>query len=435
MRATTLVARLWLLGGSLVAANYDSRGPEVEFFYRAYRMDVDVSVAIFFDDPENANKDPNVEKPWQLGKYITKDNDDLDWPKGNRPNPFYGLNFHAWMAGVDKDGRYGRKDARTRIDDPVNPDFRAAFGDEKDENGNYIEPRKNIMRVPPDSGKALDPMKPDNTFANPNSLNKYSFTGFDPNQLLGGLNKAEKGKPLGNYFEFDNLLGIVAKRCSDLYKEKPDIARPHYEAMATALKNAQQARKMESRKYQLEAAIKVLEKYETDNKLQKGTISKQKGILKTTTKSVSTGKDTWFPGWKSDELDIEKTRKSWPKSLEKHKAAILGEKGAKTDDKRGVLGRFAQKWATGDLSFLNKDGVRVTDPGMGSNHIHLQVMRAQKRLMDAINLQIGDPKGNPGAGGCNWYQLRDPGDGSVPDPLRRRMAIAMLGEAMSFASL
>lgn len=436
MRANALVARLWVLGSSFVAANYDSRGPEVEFFYRAYRMDVDISVAEFLANPENEGKDPNVEKPWQLGRNLKTQNDDLDWPKGGRPHPFYGLNFHAWMAGVDAQGKYGRAAARSRIDDPVDPDFKAAFGDEKDANGNYVEPRKNIMRLPPNDGRALDPIRPDNSFAKPRSLNKFSFTAFNPNEIFGGLNKATKGMNPGNYFEFDNMLGIVAKRCSDLYEKNPAVGKAHYQAMTDALRNAEEGRRMESRKFQVEGAYKVLEKYETSKHLKEGTISRQKNILKTKTKVEPTTKSgSWYPGWKSEKLDLSATKKSWPKSLAQHKEAIFGKPKSIS---KGVMVEFVEKWTKGDLSFVEtvqdrdsggQKDVRVTDPGMGSSHSHLQVMNAEKALNEKILAQIDEPTLSARALGCDWFTTRDPNEGGLPDPHTKRMVLTILEEA------
>lgn len=431
MRATTALgraARLCLLAASLVGANYDSRGPEVEAFYRAYRMDVDISVAEFLADPKNEGKDPNVEKPWQLGRDLTTQNEDLDWPKGNRPSTFYGLNFHAWAAGTARSGGYGRIEARTRIDDPVNPDFKAAFGDKKDADGNYVDPRRNIMRLPRDSGYPLDQIAPDNSFKNDKSVNKWSWDGFDPNGVLGGLNQAKKGTTkLGNYFEFDNILGIVGKRCSDLYQKNPTLGKAHYEAIASAFDQARLGREMESRIYQKAAAIKVLEKYELDKKLQKGTISRRAGILKMAPKTVKTT-GSWYEGWKYEVLDIKKTKNEWPDNLKSHKNGIFGDKAGKTvEDKKGRFGIFSDKWAAGDFSYIDeKKGDRVTEDGMGSNHKHLQVMRAETRLSQAIKLHINDPNGSPAAVKCNWY--RDPGqggggNGGLPDPLRKRLAI------------
>ncbi|KAL1838071.1 hypothetical protein VTJ49DRAFT_3091 [Mycothermus thermophilus] len=421
MRATRLLAPLWLLSGSLVSAGYDARGPEVEFFYRAYRMDVDISVAEFLADPKNKDKDPNVEKPWHLARHLSQTlNDDADWPKGGKPDKFYGLNFHAWMAGVSQSGKYGRNAARQRIDDPVNPDFKAAFADTKDADGNYLEPRRNIMRLPPDGGWALDPINPDNSFKNDKSEKKWSWTGFDPNGLLGGLNKSKKGNKLGSYFEFDNILGIIANHCSELYKKNPDVGKPHFEAMAEALKHAQLARKMESSKYQTEAARRVLQQYDSDIK-RPGTVSGNKNALKTTGKKIVSS-NAWFPGWKYDMLDIEKTRKNWPSNLESHKNAIF------TEGK--YLHKFSQQWAKGDLSYLNDKGKRVLDPGTGDNHNHLQVTKAERRLEMAIREQIKDPNLTPGAPGCDWFKTREPGDGPG-DPLKRRMALDMLRDAMS----
>lgn len=433
MRAITLLSPLWLLTGSLVVANYDSRGPEVEYYFRAYRMDVDISVAEFLKDPANAGKDPNVEKPWALGKHLTTANEDADWPNGGRPKQEYGLNFHAWMKGVDSEGRYGRNAARARpgMSDPFDPDFKAAFADikkmEKDHNGNDVavtETRNNIMRLPLDSAMTLDTMDKYGKFVNDNSQNKYSFSKFDAVQLFGTLNKWEKGKPLGKYFTFDNMFAIVAKRCADLYERNPEIGKPHYTKMTKALKQAQHARRMDSRAYQLEVTQKVLKDYEISQKLNSGTVN-QPGILKTRGKLTSADSEgSWFPGdpWKTQELDIEKTKKDWPKSLAKHKEALFGNNEKDPAKKTvGKIGEFAERWAKGDLTFIDKKGELKPEKGMASNYEHLQVIRAEERLEKSMKAQMKDPNGSKGAAKCEWFDPKGPGDGGI-DPLKRRLA-------------
>ncbi|KAK5652625.1 hypothetical protein OQA88_10218 [Cercophora sp. LCS_1] len=446
MRAARLLAPLWVLNGSLVAANYDSRGPEVEFFYRAYRMDVDVSVAEFLADPKNAGKDPNVEKPWKLGRNIAGINYPEDWPGTNTvPRGVYGLNFHSWAAGVDKGGYYGRTAARTRIADPMDPDFKAAFADVKTDGKTYDEPRRNIMRLQPESFN-LDPYNSDGEFDDPDSLRKYSWTGMNPNFLLGDLNKAKRGAKLGDYFEFDNLLGLTAKRCSELYEKNPTVAGPHYAKMAHALEQAHLGRQMESRAYKITGAEKTLAKYETDTKsVGEGTLSgwrakdkdgniikPEQGIIRTMPASTPNDPNSWYPGWEHKDLDVEETRKKWPKDLSNHKVGFVGDPKKKTT---GALGDFAGKWAKGDLSYLamqpvkGKKGVkeekRRAMDGFASDHTHLQVMRAEHRLSVSIRAQIADPNASAGAPGCMWYATRDPGGGKggLPDPLRKRLAM------------
>lgn len=101
------------------------------------------------------------------------------------------------------------------------------------------------------------------------------------------------------------------------------------------------------------------------------------------------------------------------------------------------MGDFVDKWAKGDLFFVktvqeiggggHKD-VRVTDPGMGSSHSHLQVINAEKALRDKISSQIGRPELSARAQGCSWFTTRDLGEGGLPDLHRRRMIFAMLDE-------
>lgn len=459
MRVTALLAPLWLLGSSLVAANYDSRGPEVEYFYRAYRMDVDLSVAEFLADPANKDKTPeevNAAKPWQLGRNIKAQNEDADWPKGDRGKyePIYGLNFHAWLRGAQKsDSHYGITEARKRpgMENPLNPDFKAAFADVKELDGDgnlvYKEPRNNIARLPREDGRALEPMDPkDNSFKTKKSDYKYSYTGLNPQEIFGGLNEYRGGKP-GNYWEFSNMLGVVAKRCSDLYERHhaSEVAQNHYKAMARALKQGQEARRIESRKFQVLATYTKLEQYEKKKNLQVGTISKFPDILKTTPVVSPSGPDDWYPGWKSEEVDIKGTKKKWPKSLATHKDEICGNSKGKTKIK-GVLREFADEWAKGDFSKIKdenpkdpKYGDRTSETAMGENHKHLQVIRAQERLVKGIENQLEDHTKsftNVGANKCDWYKLIGPGEGGpgnggIPDPLRRRMVLGMLREAMT----
>lgn len=211
MRVSRLFTQLWLLCGSLVAGGYDARTLEVEFFYRAYRLDVEVSVAEFLADPNNAGKDPNVEKPWKMARNIKSYNQPEDWPDRRIPSRLYGLNFIAWLYGVEADHWHGREAARQRITDPVDPDFFAAFADEKDEKGNYIEPRRSLSRLPRDDGIPLAPLKENSAELadKKQSSYKFSYNSLAMHRVLGDLDMGSglEGDNRKYYYDMVNVMG------------------------------------------------------------------------------------------------------------------------------------------------------------------------------------------------------------------------------------
>ncbi|KAK4211738.1 hypothetical protein QBC37DRAFT_389408 [Rhypophila decipiens] len=437
MRLRSLFSSLWVLSGSLVVANTDTRALELEYNWWAYRMDVEVSTAEFLSKPENAGKNPNDEKPWQLGRNIKASNLPEDWPRGP-PIPGFGLNVHAYTAGIAK-GDYGRVAARTLpgMDDPWNPDFRAAYVEKKDANGNYVGEPRTIMRLPRDSGPALDPINSDGTFANEKSPNKYSFQGFDPDAVLGPLNGA-KGVAAGNYFQLDNQLAIVAKRCSQLYQKNPDLARPYYEKMARALENAQRIRLLESRGFQIESAKTWLKQYEDKNKIKgaplSGNTTPLQIKLKPEPKDQTPDSKSWSYGWRWRELDIEATEKEWPKGngvIAKEKENIMGNtspaKGKKP--KKGALREFAELWGRGDFTVDKKVGKKVERKymdGFRDAHIHLQALRAEERLSQAIREQIDDPNKVYGSPNCKWYDIRPPNNDGIKPPIKKRLLATLM---------
>ncbi|KAM7192237.1 hypothetical protein V8F20_008939 [Naviculisporaceae sp. PSN 640] len=432
MRPAAVFSALWFLN-SFVSANIDTRALEIAFAYEAYRLDVEVSVAEFLADPKNEGKDPDVEKPWKLGRDIPAKNEAADGPNGMGTSPRrYGLNVHAFCAGVSKkEFEYGRIAARARIADPWAPDFRAAYMETKDANGRYVGEPRTIARLPRDNGVPLDPIKPDGSFADEDSKNKYTWGGYNPTTVLGDLNAA-KGKTQGNYFQVDNVLGILAKRASELYQKNPTVARPYYERMAVLADEAAKIRKIENQGNQAAAFRKYLEQYEKKNKVKNNLISGNPDLIKTRVRTMDTVAGSWCSGWKYREIDIEATRANWPttSALKEHGGAIVGSNGAKrkTPDAKQEYTLFSQRWAAGNFADKKPTGGGNIDwkymPGLGDVHTHLQAQRAEWRLGNAIRAQIADPSktfDNPQPDSCTWYKLRDPGEGGIRDPVKKRL--------------
>jgi hypothetical protein len=266
---TSITASLCVLGKLAVAGTH-SRGPEALFFYYAYRLDVEVSSA------ENT--------PWKLAPGIGE-NMAEDWPNNEVDTSRKGMNFHAFMTKVAKGG-YGRGQGRLNIKDPWFPTMDQLSG---------------LARWPRDDGVPLDP-------ENSNKPNRFSYIGISPGSLLGDLNEA--GKKPGNYFQFDNILAIVANRAKDVYEKNPKIGQQYYDEMRKCVQEAQVARKMDGGDHTKDTSWRLLEQWlatQPDKyKLEKRKIDK--ALLKQKEVKVRSHESTLFAKEKYTDMDWVTTK-------------------------------------------------------------------------------------------------------------------------------
>lgn len=223
MRLVAAIAGSLCLLGRLVQAGEHSRASETLHLYWAYRLDVEVSSAEF----------PDEETPWKLGSKETSPNDPADWPNGQLDTSRRGMNFHAFLRANAK-GYSGQNRARSRIADPWNPTLLEVKG---------------IASWPRDDGIPLDPNS---------SGNRFSFNGIAIPTLLGVLNDDPKKRD-NTYFQWDNILAIVAQRTSQLYEMNDEIGQEYYDKMHAAMRESRISRRLDSGPYKKQKVGQLLQ--------------------------------------------------------------------------------------------------------------------------------------------------------------------------------
>ncbi|KAK0620500.1 hypothetical protein B0T14DRAFT_497018 [Immersiella caudata] len=391
-----LVAGLGLLS-STAWAGYDARSAEALYFYQAYRMDVEISSAM----ARARGDDPAVTKPWMIanggGKnFVGSYNDPKDWPNGVEDTSRLGLNFHAFIQGTQRDGsQYGRIEARSRVTDPWNPTL-ANFADVKV--GDRYTVRNNIARLNPDGGTLdwIDPVT--NEGRNKNS-ERFSFTGFNPGKVLGQLNLHNGDHTsAGNYFDFDNMMGTVARRCAWLYQQDPVRGAPYMAQIQRSLDEARGARSLESKRYQIEGLERAFDNYNKENNLGTGTLAKSH--IKSDTRTVN-APDSIFNGWRFREFSMRETRlyiKDKVKISQAHRTAITG-----------LMIRIGEAFQTGQTI----QGANYYGSFRGEEKTHAEVVNREFALSQAIERQMSQ-NGNPQ--GCDWGTPKYPGNNFVEPP-------------------
>lgn len=321
----------------LVRAGSEVRGIEILFFYNAYRLDVEVSAAL-----ENDKEDGNPDRSWKMAKQAY--NLDSDFPGGNVDTSRLGANFHAFTGSTASMG-YAKATGLGKIADPWNPTWQ--------------EVRDIVKWAPIPKGS------------------QYSYGGFDVQAMLGDLAGGQpnsvptpdgKRTTKNSFFDFDNMLAIIGKHCSDLAAEKPDIARPYMQQMADLADLAYEGRAKESAQFKIEDIKKALiAKYKQFEKKNPGTIS---GAVKT-----KTATSTNFGQYK--DLDVEATLKAIDKIAGKNAGEIKKEfnRLSKAFTKAATAKTIAKVKEVEGLDAQTKD--------------HIRVRVQEKALSKAINKQIG----------------------------------------------
>ena len=433
--SSLLIGPLWLLLSDVAMAGYNSKSAEVEFFYRAYRMDVDVSSAELLAEAEKEGRvaDPDVEKPWKIGRDIKGENMEDDWPDKDvkaqeDKKKRYGLNFHAFVTGAQgTTSSYGRAAARKKIKNPWEPPLSVWADTRKGES--YSGERNNIARLPRDDGKPLqdlddttnDPIQSKQNLAK----KKWSYEKLDPALLFGGLNKATGYD--ADYFDFDNMLAIIAKRASELYQKNPTVAGPHYEAMIKAADEAKLGRDLDGEKFKIGDIEKLMRRYMVDQQ-KLGAASVSKDQIKTT---VETAPKTsvLFKKWKYSKFSPEETLKhlasgkaNFPRGDQikgKVNGVVGGPYGYRhvnelfarfehyTND--NMSGLFMLRDRNGKI-MQDKDGDRADDLFSQTSN-HRTIVKRQSVLADSMRAQVRGG-GNPNAPGCNWPDIYEPPEAS-----------------------
>ncbi|KAK4454185.1 hypothetical protein QBC34DRAFT_470990 [Podospora aff. communis PSN243] len=392
----SLVAGLGLLG-STAWAGYDARSAEALFFYQAYRMDVEISSEL----ARARGEDPAVTKPWMIansdGKnYVGSYNDPLDWPNGVEDRSRLGLNFHAFIQGTQRDGsRYGRIEARKRVADPWMPTLQD-FADVK--NGDRYVTRNNIARLDPDGGK-LDWIDPITNEGRNKNAERFSFTGFNPGKVLGKLNLHNGDRNSeANYFDFDNMMSTVARRCAWLYEQDPVRGAAHMNRIKLSLDEARGARNLESKKYAIEGLGRAFDNYNQQKGLGQGTLSSKH--IKADTRTVNYP-GSIFHGWQFKEFSMRETRLFIESKVKVSEAT--------RNDIRDLMIRVGEAFQMG----RTVPGADYYGSFRGEEKTHGEVVNREFALSRAIERQM-QQNGNPQ--GCDWGTPKYPGNNFVEPP-------------------
>lgn len=330
--AVLLCAGLW---PALVRAGAEVRGIEILLFYNAYRLDVEVSAALAKDKKE----DPD--RTWKIAKQAQ--NLQSDFPDGKVDESKLGANFHGFTGTTASMG-YAKATGLGKIKDPWNPTW---------------EEVKDIVKWPPIT-----------------KGNQYSYGGFDVQSMLGDLAGGQPnsvpttdGKRTKNhFFDFDNMLAIIGKHCSDQAALKPDIAKPYMERMAQLADLAYEGRAKESAEFKITDIKKALiEKYKQFEKKNPGTIS---GAVQT-----KNAKSKNFGDYK--DLDVDKTLKGIDKVAGKNAETIKTE-----------FNRLATAYTTASTA-RTIEAVKAVDGLDAQTKDHIRVRVQEKMLRRAIVKQIG----------------------------------------------
>lgn len=345
--AVLLCAGLW---PALVRAGAEVRGVEILLFYNAYRLDVEVSAALAKDKKE----DPD--QSWKIAKQAF--NLPSDFADGKVDTSKLGANFHAFTGGTASMG-YAKATGLGKIADPWNPTWQEV---------------KDIVKwTPIPKG------------------NQYSYGGFNVQSMLGDLAGGQpnsvpttNGKRTKNsFFDFDNMLAIIGKRCSDLHALKPDIAKPYMERMAQLSDLANEGRAKESAQFKITDIKKALiEKYKQFEKKNPGTISGAVKTKKATSKNFGDYQD----------LDVDRTLKGIQNVAGKNAAVI------KTEFERLSMAYMTASTAETIQAVKDVDGLDAQTKD------HLRVRVQEQVLGRAIIKQIG---GTP-ASACNFPGVKTP---------------------------
>lgn len=329
--AVLLCAGLW---PALVRAGSEVRGVEILLFYNAYRLDVEVSAAVARDE----NKDPD--KSWKMAKQAF--NTASDFPKGKVDKSKLGANFHGFTGSTASMG-YAKVTGLSKIADPWNP--------------TWEEVKKIVDWTPIPKG------------------NQYSYGGFNVQSMLGDLAGGQPnavpnadGKLTKNhFFDLDNMLAIIGKRCSDLYVKKPDIARPYMQQMVELADLAYEGRAKESAQFKI-ADIKTAlkDKYKEFDKKNPGTIT---GAVKTRTATSTNFGDY-------EKLSVSQT-----------KEAIAKIAGQNADVMKEELKRLAKAYTTASVA-NTIDEVKAVKGLDAQTKDHIRVRVQERVLRRAITLQI-----------------------------------------------
>jgi len=338
------------LGPALVRAGAEVRGVEILLFYNAYRLDVEVSAALAKEKGENP------ENSWKLAKKVF--NMPSDFADGKVDTSKLGANFHGFTGGTASMG-YAKETGLGKIKDPWNPTWQEV---------------KDIVKWAPIT-----------------KGNQYSYGGFDVQTMLGDLAggqpnsvPTEGGKRTKNhFFDFDNMLAIIGKRCSDLHTLKPDIAKPYMQRMAELSDLAYEGRAKESAEFKITDIKKALtEKYSAFDKKNPKTITGAVVTKKATTANFGDYQD----------LDVDKTTKGIEKVAGKNAGAIKEE-----------FNKLAAAYTTASTA-KTIEAVKAVDGLDSQTKDHLRVRVQEKALRRAIVRQIG---GTP-ASACKFPNVNIP---------------------------
>jgi hypothetical protein len=269
-----------------------------------------------------------------------------------------GANFHAFTGTTDSMG-YAKATGLGKIKDPWNPTWQEV---------------KDIFTWKP---------IPKGT--------QYSYGGFNVQSMLGDLAggqpnsvPTENGKRTKNhFFDFDNMLAIVGKRCSDLHTLKPDIARPYMQQMVEMSKLAYEGCAKESVEFKITDIKKALTgKYSEFDKKSPKTITGAVVTKKATTPKFGDYQD----------LDVDKTLEGIDKVAGKNAQAIKDE-----------FNKLSEAYTTASTA-KTIEAVKAVDGLDAQTKDHLRVRVQEDALRRAINRQI---RGTP-ASACKFPHVNIP---------------------------
>ncbi|KAK1756785.1 hypothetical protein QBC47DRAFT_443410 [Echria macrotheca] len=323
---------LWV---AVVRAGAIVRGIEILLYYYAYRLDVEVSAALAKEEGKEQDRS------WKIARGAI--NTASDFPDGKLDESKLGANFHGFTGSTASMG-YAKADGLTKIKDPWAP--------------TWEEVKDIVYWKPIPKGS------------------QYSYGGFDAKTMLGDMAGKEpnsvpdgKGKRTKNhFFDFDNMMAIIGKRCADLYDKKPDIARQYMEKISQLSSLAAEGREKESAGYKIDD---FKDAFTEKNK------QFDKKNPKSITGAIETKKRPSANFGEYDDLDVRRTKKSIAKVAGKNAQVFVDE-----------LTRLGDVYTKAEAAKSIED-IKNQDGGLDpQTKDHLRVRIQEVRLAQAIDLHL-----------------------------------------------